>query len=108
MSTPAASTPTASAVGRLGEAPPPDLLDPAERMSLDELRALQLERLRWTLRHAYDNVPFYRQRFDAHGVHPDDCRDLSDLTRFPTTVKADLRETYPFGNIEDVIRERPK
>ena len=84
-------------VRRLGEAPPADQLDPAERMSLDELRALQLQRLQWTLRHAYDNVPFYRQRFDAHGVRPDDCRDLSDLTKFPTTVKADLRDTYPFG-----------
>ncbi len=82
---------------RLGDAPGPDLLDPAERMSLDELRALQLERLRWTLRHAYDNVPHYRQTFDAAGVHPDDCRELADIARFPTTGKADLRENYPFG-----------
>jgi len=82
---------------RLGDAPPAELLDPAERMSVDELRALQLERLRWSLRHAYENVPFYRQSFDAHGVHPDDCRELADLAKFPTTSKADLRDNYPFG-----------
>ena len=82
---------------RLGDAPPADLLDPAERMSVDELRATQLDRLRWTLHHAYDHVPHYRQAFDAAGVHPDDCRDLSDLAKFPLTTKADLRENYPFG-----------
>jgi phenylacetate-CoA ligase len=82
---------------RLGEAPAPDSLDPAERMSVDELRALQLARLRSTLRHAYDNVPFYRRRFDEAGVHPEDCRELSDLAKFPTTSKADLRDNYPFG-----------
>ena len=82
---------------RLGDAPPADLLDAAERMSVDELRALQLERLRSTLRHAYDNVPFYTKSFDAHGVHPDDCRDLADLAKFPVTTKADLRDNYPFG-----------
>jgi phenylacetate-CoA ligase len=82
---------------RLGGAPPPQLLDDAERMGVDELRALQLERLRWSLRHAYDNVPHYRRAFDAAGVHPDDCRELADLARFPTTSKADLRENYPFG-----------
>jgi phenylacetate-CoA ligase len=82
---------------RLGEAPPAELLDPEERMSADELRAVQLQRLRWTLRHAYDNVPHYRRAFDAAGVHPDDCRDLADLAKFPTTSKADLRENYPFG-----------
>ncbi|MFP5019485.1 phenylacetate--CoA ligase PaaK [Pseudonocardia phyllosphaerae] len=81
------------------------MLDPAERMSVDELRALQLERLQWTLRHAYDNVPHYRQKFDAHGVHPDDCRELADIAKFPTTTKADLRETYPFGMFA-VPRER--
>jgi phenylacetate-CoA ligase len=84
-------------VTRLGEAPPVDLLDAAERMSVDELRALQLERLRWSLKHAYDNVAHYKRSFDAAGVHPDDCRDLSDLAKFPTTSKADLRENYPFG-----------
>src|SRR5690349_5412654 len=72
-------------------------LDEAERMGVDELRELQLRRLRWTLRHAYENVPHYRQAFDKAGVHPDDCRDLADLARFPTTSKADLRENYPFG-----------
>src|SRR3954453_18075961 len=82
---------------RLGAAPDGSLLDPAERMGLDELRALQLERLQWTLRHAYENVPHYRAAFDAAGVHPEDCRELADLARFPTTSKADLRENYPFG-----------
>jgi phenylacetate-CoA ligase len=82
---------------RLGAAPDPALLDPVERMGRDELRVLQLERLRWTLRHAYDNVPHYRRAFDAAGVHPDDCRELADLARFPTTSKSDLRENYPFG-----------
>ena len=82
---------------RLGDAPPADLLDAAERLSVDELRALQLERLRWTLRHAYANVPFYKNSFDTHGVHPDDCRDLADLAKFPLTTKADLRDNYPFG-----------
>ncbi|ANY05513.1 phenylacetate--CoA ligase PaaK [Pseudonocardia sp. HH130630-07] len=80
-----------------GDAPAAELLDPAERMSLDELRALQLQRLQWTLRHAYTRVPHYRAAFDAHGVHPDDCRELADIAKFPTTTKADLRESYPFG-----------
>jgi phenylacetate-CoA ligase len=88
---------TAPTTRRLGDAPAPASLDPAERMSVDELRALQLERLQWTLRHAYANVPHYRARFDAAGVHPEDCRELSDLAKFPTTSKADLRENYPFG-----------
>lgn len=77
--------------------PRPEDLEPIERASIDELRALQLRRLRWSLRHAYENVPHYRKAFDAAGVHPDDCRDLSDLARFPFTTKADLRENYPFG-----------
>ncbi|HWM99687.1 MAG TPA: phenylacetate--CoA ligase, partial [Streptosporangiaceae bacterium] len=72
-------------------------LDPIERASADELRGLQLERLRWTLRHAYANVPHYRAAFDAAGLHPDDCKDLADLARYPLTSKADLRENYPFG-----------
>jgi phenylacetate-CoA ligase len=80
-----------------GEAPPTDQLDEAERLSVDELRELQLQRLQWTLRHAYENVPHYRRAFDEAGVHPDDCRELADLARFPTTSKADLRENYPFG-----------
>src|SRR4051794_3422776 len=82
---------------RTGAPPSPESLDPAERMGVDELRALQLERLRRTLRHAYEHVPHYRRSFDAAGVHPDDCRELADLARFPTTSKADLRDNYPFG-----------
>jgi phenylacetate-CoA ligase len=72
-------------------------LDPVERVSVDELRALQLDRLQGSLRHAYDNVPHYRAAFEAVGVHPDDCRELADLARFPFTTKADLRDNYPFG-----------
>ncbi|MEF9901958.1 phenylacetate--CoA ligase PaaK [Streptomyces sp. P9-A2] len=82
-----------------------DLLDPAERLGVEELRALQLERLRSSLRHAYDHVPFYRASFDAAGVRPDDCRSLADLSRFPFTTKADLRENYPYGMFA-VPRER--
>jgi phenylacetate-CoA ligase len=86
----------------------PEDLEPVERASIDELRALQLERLRWSLRHAYDNVPHYRKAFDAAGVHPDDCRALADLARFPFTGKADLRDNYPFGMFavprEQVVR----
>lgn len=73
------------------------LLDAAEELGPGELRALQLERLRTTLRHAYENVPFYRQSFDKAGLRPGDCRSLADLARFPFTVKADLRDNYPFG-----------
>jgi phenylacetate-CoA ligase len=68
-----------------------------EPASVDELRALQLERLQWTLRHAYENVPFYRKAFDAAGLHPGDCQSLGDLARFPLTSKTDLRDNYPFG-----------
>jgi phenylacetate-CoA ligase len=75
----------------------PGELDDAERLSVDELRALQLERLRWTLRHAYENVPFYRKKFDDAGLHPDDCRELADLANFPVTTKNDLRDNYPYG-----------
>lgn len=71
--------------------------DPIEHASADELRSLQLERLKWSLRHAYDNVPHYKARFDEAGVHPDDLKDLSDLARFPFTTKQDLRQNYPFG-----------
>jgi phenylacetate-CoA ligase len=77
--------------------PAPGDLEPIETASRDEITALQLERLRWTLRHAYDNVPFYRRRFDEAGVHPDDCRDLADLARYPFTIKQDFRDNYPFG-----------
>ncbi len=68
-----------------------------ERMPREQLAELQLKRLKWTLRHAYDNVAHYRQAFDAAGVKPEDLRDLSDLARFPFTVKTDLRDNYPFG-----------
>jgi phenylacetate-CoA ligase len=77
--------------------PAPGDLEPIETASRDEITALQLERLRWTLRHAYDNVPFYRRRFDEAGVHPDDCRELADLANYPFTVKQDFRDNYPFG-----------
>ena len=79
------------------KAPAPGDLEPIETASRDELRALQLERLRWTLRHAYENVPHYRRKFDTAGVHPDDLRALDDLAQFPFTTKQDLRDTYPFG-----------
>jgi phenylacetate-CoA ligase len=72
-------------------------LEPVEKCSLRELKALQLERLQWSLKHAYENVQHYRRKFDAAGVKPEDCRTLDDLARFPFTTKADLRETYPFG-----------
>ncbi|MGA5410260.1 phenylacetate--CoA ligase PaaK [Streptomyces lavendulocolor] len=74
-----------------------ETLDAGERMSRTELAALQVERLRATLRHAYENVGFYRQAFDKAGLRPEDCRTLGDLARFPFTTKADLRDNYPFG-----------
>jgi len=80
-------------------------LEPIETASVDELRALQLERLRWSLAHAYDNVPHYRRKFDAAGAHPSDLKSLGDLRGFPFTTKADLRDTYPFGMFA-VPRER--
>ena len=72
-------------------------LDPIEIASRDEIEALQLKRLKWSLRHAYNNVPFYKTSFDGAGVHPDDLKSLSDLSKFPFTVKTDLRANYPFG-----------
>lgn len=72
-------------------------LDPIEIASRDEITALQLERLKWSLNHAYTNVPFYKKKFDDAGVHPDDLKSLSDLSKFPFTVKTDLRANYPFG-----------
>ena len=78
-------------------APRAAALDPIERASRDELQALQLRRMRWSLRHAYDHVPHYRRSFDAAGVHPDDLKVLSDLAKFPFTTKQDLRDHYPFG-----------
>ncbi|OKJ68477.1 phenylacetate--CoA ligase PaaK [Streptomyces sp. CB02460] len=83
------------------------LLDSAERMSRTGLEALQLERLRATLRHAYENVAHYRAAFDRAGLKPEDCRSLADLARFPFTTKADLRDNYPFGMFavpEDQVR----
>ena len=71
-------------------------LDAIETASRDEIEALQLDRLKWTLAHAYANVPHYHRKFDDHGVHPDDLTDLSDLARFPFTTKEDLRQCYPF------------
>jgi len=82
---------------RLGEPLPEALLDAAERLTREELRAHQLGLLQATLRHAYDNVELYHRKFDEAGVKPGDCRTLEDLARFPFTTKADLRETYPFG-----------
>jgi len=72
-------------------------LDPIEIASRDEISALQLKRLKWSLAHAYDNVPMYKARFDAAGVHPDDLNYLADLAKFPFTNKSDLRDNYPFG-----------
>ena len=72
-------------------------LDPIEIASRDEIEALQLTRLKWSLRHAYENVPFYKTSFDDAGVHPDDLKSLSDLSKFPFTIKQDLRANYPFG-----------
>ena len=72
-------------------------LEPIEKVSIDELRALQLKRLKATLHHAYANSPVYHAKFDAAGVHPDDCKSLADLAKFPFTTKKDLRENYPYG-----------
>ncbi|MDZ7854594.1 phenylacetate--CoA ligase PaaK [Sphaerotilus sp.] len=77
--------------------PAPGDLEPIETASRDEVAALQLDRLRWTLQHAYDNVPHYRAAFDAKGVHPSDLKSLADLAKFPFTTKKDLRDNYPFG-----------
>ncbi|WP_327167486.1 phenylacetate--CoA ligase PaaK [Streptomyces subrutilus] len=85
-----------------------DIHDEGERLGADELGALQLTRLRATLRRAYERVPFYRESFDKAGVRPEDCRSLADLARFPFTAKTDLRDQYPFGMFavprEDVRR----
>ncbi|HEY4546731.1 MAG TPA: phenylacetate--CoA ligase PaaK [Pedomonas sp.] len=72
-------------------------LDPIETASRDEIAALQLERLKWSVHHSYENVAFYRQKLDAKGVHPDDIRSLEDIRLLPFTTKADLRDNYPFG-----------
>ena len=72
-------------------------LEPIEKASIDEMRSLQLKRLQQTLQHAYANSPVYRAKFDAAGVHPDDCKTLADIAEFPFTTKSDLRDSYPFG-----------
>jgi len=77
--------------------PKRDTLDPIEIASRDEIAALQLERMRWSLNHAYQNVPHYKASFDAAGMHPDDLKSLADLAKFPFTVKQDLRDNYPFN-----------
>ena len=74
-----------------------DHFEHIEKASVDELRHLQLERLKWSLRHAYDCIPHYRRKFEAHGVRPDELKRLEDLAKFPFTTKQDLRENYPFG-----------
>jgi phenylacetate-CoA ligase len=88
--------------------PAPDELEPIETASRDQIAALQLQRLQWSLRHAYENVPHYRKAFDAKGVRPSDCKTLADLSKFPFTTKHDLRDNYPFGMFavprEQVVR----
>jgi phenylacetate-CoA ligase len=83
-------------------------LEPIEKSSLDELQALQLSRMKWSLQHAYDNVAHYRKKFEEAGVHPDDLKTLSDLGKFPLTAKQDLRENYPFDlfavPMDEVVR----
>ena len=89
-------------------AAPRELLDPLETASRDEISAVQLDRLKKALAHAYGNVDHYRKAFNAAGVHPDDLKSLEDLAKFPFTVKDDLRESYPFGMFavprEQVVR----
>jgi phenylacetate-CoA ligase len=88
--------------------PKPGELEPIETASRDELAALQLERLQWSLAHAYEHVPHYRRKFAEAGVHPRDLKSLADLSRFPFTTKQDLRDNYPFGMFavprEEVVR----
>ena len=88
--------------------PTKDILDPIEIASRDEISALQEKRMAWSLRHAYDNSPFYKKQFDNHGAHPDDFKTLADLAKFPFTLKQDLRDTYPFGMFatprQDLVR----
>jgi len=85
-----------------------DQIEPIEKAGVDELRALQLKRLRWSLQHAYEKVPHYRKAFDATRIRPGDLKDLADLAKFPFTDKADLRANYPFGMfavpMDDIVR----
>lgn len=87
---------------------PENTLEPIETASIAELQTLQLERMQWSLAHAYENVPFYKKKFDEAGVKPSDLKSLKDLSKFPFTVKTDLRDNYPFGMFavprEDVVR----
>ena len=86
--------------------PPPDKpLSGAETLPPAELRAIQSERLRAVVRHAYDNVPFYRARMDEAGVRPDDIRDIADVAKLPFTVKKDFRDQYPFGMLGTPMRD---
>jgi phenylacetate-CoA ligase len=80
-----------------GIVPRKEDLEPIETASRDAISALQLQRLQWSLKHAYENVQHYRKSFDAAGVHPDDLKTLTDLAKFPFTTKNDLRANYPFG-----------
>ncbi|HYA59510.1 MAG TPA: AMP-binding protein, partial [Burkholderiaceae bacterium] len=88
--------------------PHPADCEPIETARLEELRVLQLQRMQWSLKHAYENVPRYRTKFDQAGVHPRQLKELSDLAKFPFTTKADLRETYPYGMfavpMRDIVR----
>src|ERR1700722_18612114 len=84
-------------MSRLGNAPPAGLLDAGERLTREQMLDLQLERLRWSLHHAYANVPHYRRAFDSAGVTPDDCATLADIARYPLTPKHDLHDNHPFG-----------
>ena len=74
-------------------------LEPIERASADELKALQLERLKWSVRHSYENVGHYRRAFDDAGVTPDDLRSLEDLAKFPFLTKQDFRNNYAYGPV---------
>ncbi|HFB54714.1 MAG TPA: phenylacetate--CoA ligase, partial [Hellea balneolensis] len=82
--------------------------EPILAASRDEIEALQLKKLQWSVRHAYDNVPMYTKKYDAAGVHPDDLKHLDDLEKFPFTTKEDLRQSYPFNMfavpMKDVVR----
>ncbi len=86
----------------------PDRLDPMETASLDELRAHQLDKLKWSITHAYQHVPLYRHRFEAAGLHPEDIQSLDDLAKLPFTTKSDLRDNYPYGMfatpMDDIVR----
>ena len=79
------------------KSPQPGDLEPIERASRDEIQALQLQRLQWSVRHTYDNVAPYRKRCEEQGVHPDDLKTLADIAKFPFMTKVDLRDNYPFG-----------